>query len=145
MDTRWWLASDKPAALPLESSGQMLSTESEMSQFAAPLPTNEFEIPAREVWTRRTIVEATLRSDSASRDLAPCRNAPFRSPEGAPEPAAPPCSLHRRLPLTAGQRQDVPALVRAWQSGAFVSSGKRPSLGLAFGFSAPPVIMHMLV
>jgi hypothetical protein len=52
----------------------------------------------------------------ASRVYAPCRNA-FRLPRGAPEPAAPPCILHRRFPRTAGDLQGRPDLVLAPQRG----------------------------
>src|SRR6516162_5567388 len=52
----------------------------------------------------------------ALRVYAPCRNA-FWLPRGAPEPAAPPCILHRRFPRTAGDRQGRPDLVLAPQRG----------------------------
>jgi hypothetical protein len=52
----------------------------------------------------------------ASRVYAPCRKA-FRLPRGAPEPAAPPCILHRRFPRTAGDLQGRPDLVLAPQRG----------------------------
>ena len=55
-------------------------------------------------------------SEIASRVYAPCRNA-LRLPRGAPEPAAPPCILHRRFPRTAGDLQGRPDLVLAPQRG----------------------------
>jgi hypothetical protein len=47
---------------------------------------------------------------------APCRSA-FWLKRGAPEPAAPPCILHRRFPRTAGDLQGRPDLVLAPQRG----------------------------
>lgn len=70
---------------------------------------------------------------------------PLRSPWGAPEPLAPPCSLHRALPFIAGQRHGFPARFRAWQSGALVNKRGARSMGLPFAFALPPVVVHMLV
>lgn len=75
----------------------------------------------------------------------PCRHIPLRSPEGAPEPLAPPCIRHRALPFIAGQRHGFPARFRAWQSGALVNSLGWRFMGLSVIFTFPPVIMYMLV
>ena len=52
----------------------------------------------------------------ASRVNLPCFNA-FLLPRGAPDPGAPPCIRQRRLPLTAGDMQGLPARVLAPQRG----------------------------
>ena len=54
------------------------------------------------------------RHASASAVRRPCLRA-FRLPRGGPAQA--PCILHRRLPLTAGDRHGLPDLVRAPQRG----------------------------
>src|SRR3954452_1396747 len=75
------------------------------------------------------------RHASASAVRRPCLSA-FRLPRGGPARA--PCILHRRLPLTAGDRHGLPPRVRAPQrglrcmaqrlcTGSFVGSSSIPS------------------
>ncbi|MBR0955869.1 hypothetical protein JQ566_00825 [Bradyrhizobium japonicum] len=57
-----------------------------------------------------------LRSSNRSRVNAPCFRA-FWFPNGAPDPAAPPCMRQRGLPRTAGAEQAKPLRVPAPQRG----------------------------
>lgn len=67
--------------------------------------------------SHRLVRRTSFASSSVLPDLAPCLKA-LRLPILAPLPAAPPCILHRRFPLTAGDWHSVPARVVAKQRGA---------------------------
>jgi hypothetical protein len=54
---------------------------------------------------------AVRRSATASHVNRPCRQFPFRSPLGAPLPAAPPRIRQRLFPATLGARHGVPAFI----------------------------------
>ena len=62
---------------------------------------------------------ASARIAKVAADRPPCFQA-LRLPTGAPG-FVPPCILHRRLPLTAGDWHSVPKRVRARQRGACAS------------------------
>ena len=64
----------------------------------------------------------------ASRVNRPCFRA-FLSPQGEPDPAAPPCM--RPFPLTAGDMQVLPERVLAAQRAAAVSLAANQSGGIA--------------
>jgi hypothetical protein len=74
---------------------------------------------------------------------SPFRKAPFRGPSGAPEPNAPPCIRHRRLPWTEGAWHARPDLVRAPQRGEAFRRNSQGPVGhtfLSFIFdNAPPL------
>ena len=72
---------------------------------------------------------AARRSATASHLKRPCRQFPFRSPFGAPLPAAPPCIRQRVFPATLRARHGAPARVRAPHS---------LRMGLSFIFRYPP-------
>src|SRR3546814_20543005 len=77
----------------------------------------------------------------------PGREAPLRSPFGAPG-LSPPCIRQTRLPFTATERHDCPDRVRAWQRGpvencvrAFSLSG----MGVNSCFIRTPLKVDVLV
>jgi hypothetical protein len=65
---------------------------------------------SRVEWSKPRVAR---RSATASHVNRPCLQFPFRSPLGAPLPAAPPCIRQRLLPATLGARHGAPARVRA--------------------------------
>jgi len=76
-------------------------------------------------------------------ERAPCFQA-LRLPFGAPG-LVPPCILHRRLPLTAGDWHSVPERVRARQRGACASRSGCMGLFACFCiFAAPRVIVELI-
>jgi hypothetical protein len=71
--------------------------------------------PRIHVSPARSILSNALnfrRSASAALVRSPSRYCPFRLPEGAPLPIAPPCNRQRPF-FVAGDRQGFPLLVRA--------------------------------
>jgi hypothetical protein len=66
----------------------------------------------------------------------PCRKLPFRDPLGAPLPAAPPCILQRRRPVTGADLHGSPDRVRAPQRPTpDYSHPRKPLSGFAPGTS----------
>jgi hypothetical protein len=83
------------------------------------------------------------RRSITSIDRRPCRHMPLPLPRGAPG-EAPPCRRHRRRFFIAGDRQGVPARVRASQRGQDCANGSvvrqsgRRSTGLPLTYSVSP-------
>ena len=95
------------------------------ARFTANKPPHNF---LKKLLTSRSFLRAALRRRLLSCVQRPCLKLPLRSPDGPPEPFAPPCIRQRARPLTAACRQGRPVRVLAPQRGALAIFANRRAM-----------------